>query len=168
MRDICEHHFFIRDGRDAVQSWIGSIQDHSQILAVVPVFQPELTLEANIANLSDAGYIEGKWWHQRCYIYSGDDAILVLVTSASYRKIFEAHLAFVASKYHQKGYIVCSDQKAELVTEEGRFFLPDAFYGSLEEIDKLAATFIPGFKTTGHFDRSMSYVQMRDYQTRPK
>ena len=104
MRDICEHHFFIRDGRDAVQSWIGSIQDHSQILAVVPVFQPELTLEANIANLSDAGYIEGKWWHQRCYIYSGDDAILVLVTSASYRKIFEAHLAFVASKYHQKGY----------------------------------------------------------------
>ena len=67
----------------------------------------------------------------------------------------------------QNGYVLWDGNSAVLVTANGQTALPP-FTGSLDSLDELAERLIPGFKTKGEFDRCMSYVQMRDYQTRPK
>lgn len=167
MRDVREAHFFIRDGRKHVEEWIGFLLGHSQILALIPVFQDGLTLEQNIFNLAEAADVKGVKWKQRAYIYSGDVALLVLVGLEKNRRAFVAHLEHVREQYNQRGYVLWDGTDTVLVTAEGQNTLPP-FAGSLESIDELAGYLIPGFTTEGQFNGSMSYVQMRDYQTRPR
>jgi hypothetical protein len=167
MRDVREAHFFIRDGRKHVEEWIGFLLGHSQLLALVPVFQDGLSLEDNVRNLAQAANVKVVKWTQRCYIYSGDVALLVLVGLEKDRKAFVAHLEQVREQYNQKSYVLWDSNTTVLVTAEGPTALPD-FTGSLDSVDELAGYLILGFKTEGQFNGSMSYVQMRDHQTRPR
>lgn len=175
MRDVPVIKYFVRDGRQHVEEWIGFLVGHSDLITLVPVFQPGLTLEQNVRALRDAGQIDQEKlgrhqrikWYQRCFIYSGDDALLVLFGLEKNRKAFVAHLEAVKEKYRQQGYVLSDAASTVLVTAEGQTELPP-FTGSLESLDELAGYLVPGFKTTGQFDRSISYVQMRDRLTRPK
>src|SRR5215208_3224807 len=106
MRDIREAHFFIRDGREHVEEWIGFLLGHSQLLALVPVFQDGLTLEKNVSNLAKAANVKGIKWTQRAYIYSGDVGLLVLVGLEKNRKAFVANLEGVREMYNQIGYVL--------------------------------------------------------------
>jgi hypothetical protein len=175
VEDILSLKFFVRVGRDHVQEWVGFLMGHSRLVFIVPVFQPGLTLEENVRNLRDASHIDqdklGRHqrvkWCQRCFVYSGDDALLVLFGLEQNRKALVAHAQGVVEQYQQKGYVLWDGNKSLLVTADGQTELP-AFTGSLDSLDELAGYLIPGFHITGQFDRSMSYVQMRDHLTRPK
>jgi|SRR5579884_2738279 len=175
MRDVLSLKFFIRDGRDHVEEWIGFLLGHSQLMFLVPVFQPGLTLEENVRNLCNATHIDQEKlgrhqrikWYQRAYIYGGDMALLVLFGLEQNRKALVGHVQGVVEQYHQKGYVLWDGNRSFLATADGQTELP-AFAGTLDSLDELAGFLIPGFRTSGQFDRSMSYVQMRDYQTRPR
>lgn len=175
MRFFRDLHMYPREGRRHVEDWLGFLQGHAQLLAIVPIFQPDLPLEENVKNLRDAGKIDREAlprhlrfkWHQGDYLYCGDVGLLLLVAQEKDRKAFVAYLDSLRERFHQRAYALWNGTRTVLVTAEGQAELP-AFTGSLDSLDELAGHLIPGFVTEGNFDRSMSYVQMRDYETRPR
>lgn len=171
MRDFRDLKMFSRAGREHVQEWIGFLQGHAQLLALVPIFQPGLPLEENVKNLRDAGKVDKRTtrirWCQGDYLYCGDVGLLLLVAQEKDRKAFVAYLDSLRERFHQRAYALWDGTRTVLVTAEGQAERP-AFTGSLDSLDELAGYLIPGFVTEGNFDRSMSYVQMRDYETRPR
>jgi hypothetical protein len=159
--DFRDLKMFTRAGRSHVQDWIGFLQGHADLFALVPIFQADLSLEANVRNLRDAGKIDHKAagfkWSQGDYLCCGDLGLLVLVAQDKDRK-----------RFNQRAYVLIEKGNASLVTAEGSIPLATSFTGSLDSLDELAGHLIPGWHTEGNFDRSISYVQMRDYQTRPR
>lgn len=171
MRDFRDLKMFTRAGRQHVQEWVGFLQGHAQLLAIVPVFQVDVPLEVNVHNLRDAGKVDTKTlklkWCQGDYLYCGDVGLLLLAAQEKDRKPFTAYLDSLRERFNQQGFVFIENGKASLVTPQGETPI-GAFTGSLDSLDELAGHLIPGWFTEGNFDRSISYVQMRDFQTRPR
>jgi hypothetical protein len=171
VRDFRDLKMFVRQGRRHVEEWLGFLQGHAQLFAIVPIFQPGLPLEENVKALRDAGKVDKKAtgirWCQGDYLYCGNVGLLLLVAQEKDRKAFVVYLDSLREKYNQRAYALWSGTKTVLVTAEGQAELP-AFTGSLDSLDELAGHLMPGWHTQGNFDRSISYVQMRDHQTRPR
>jgi hypothetical protein len=169
VQDFRDLKMFAREGRRHIEEWLGFLQGHAQLFALVPIFQPGVALEENVRNLRDAGKINKAatkiGWCQGDYLYCGDVGLLVLVAQEKDRKAFVAYLDGLRERLNQHAYVWWDGDKCLLVTAEGQTELP-AFTGSLESLDELAGHLIPGWHTGGNFDRSISYVQMRDHQTR--
>jgi hypothetical protein len=172
VRDVRAAKMFVRAGREHVQEWLGFLLGHAQLFGIVPVFQADLTLEENVRNLRDAGKVNAKAtglrWCQGDYLYHQNTGLLLLAAREKDRKAFIAYLDGIRERFHQRAYVLIENGNAALVTAEGRTPLATTFAGSLASLDELAGHLIPGWTTQGNFDRSMSYVQMRDYQTRPR
>jgi len=170
MQDFRELHLYTRAGRQHVQDWIGFLHAQAELLALVPIFQPDLPLAENAENLRDAGKIDHKVtgikWCQGDYLYCGDTAVLLLVAYEKDRQAFVSYLDAIRRKFHQEAYVFVDRNSTALVTETDLTMLTP-FTGSLENLDELIKAIIPDWKATeGNFDRSIGYVQMRDYQTR--
>jgi hypothetical protein len=163
---------FSRAGREHVQEWLGFLQGHAQLFALVPVFQPDLRLEENVRNLRDSGKVDAKAtgirWCQGDYLYHQDTGLLLLAAQDKDSKPFIAYLDLLRERFNQRAYVYIENGNAALVTAEGPTPLAASFTGSLDSLDELAQAVVPGWRTEGNFDRSISYVRMRDYQTRPK
>lgn len=172
MLDFREHRMFIRAGRQHVQEWLGFLAGHAQLFGIINIFQPDLPLEANVKALRDAGKVDklttGIKWVQGDYLYSQDHGLLVLAVQQKDRAAFVRYLDGLRERFNQTAYILVEGGNAVLVEKDKTTPLATAFTGSLESLDELAGHLIPGFKTEGNFDRSISYVQMRDSLTRPR
>ena len=136
---------FIRQGRRHVEEWLGFLQGHAQLLALVPIFQPGLSLEENVKNLRDAGKADkqatGIRWHQGDYLYCGDVGLLLLVAQEKDSKVFVAYLDSLREKYRQRAYVLhdSTESKTLLDIADGQNELP-AFTGSLDSLDELPGT----------------------------
>lgn len=172
MRDFRDLHLYTRAGRQHVEDWIGFLLGHAQLLALVPVFQSGLSLEENARNLRDAGKVDKQAtrirWCQGDYLYCGDVGLLILAAQEKDRAAFVLYLNGLRDRFNQAAYMLIENGNAVLVGKDGTTPLATQFT-SLDSLDILARTLIPAWTTTeGNFDRSISFVQMRDYQTRPR
>jgi hypothetical protein len=163
---------FCRQGRNHVQEWLGFLQGHAQLFALVPVFQDGQTLEANVKALRDAGKVDPKAtgirWCQGDYLYCGDVGLLFLAARDKDCKAFRAYLDELRNRFNQAAYILVENGNAILVEKDKTTPLATTFSGNLENLDELTGHLIPGWRTEGNFDRSISYVRMRDHMTRPR
>ncbi len=167
MQDFRELKMFCRAGRGHLQDILEFLLRHWQLVALVPVFQGGLTVEQNVRNLREAGRAEALKHHQKLYLYSGDTGLIVLFGLDKGRRAFLEYIEATVKQYHQVGYVLWDGSEARLISAGGERTLA-SFDGTLERLDEWAGALIPGFTTEGEFDRSISYVQMRDHQTRPK
>lgn len=193
MNDHRDLKMFTRAGRDLA---LWGIANKAVPLAVVTTWNDQRSEEDNVGRLRDvatpirmelqerhvrealiaAGHENLPFEVKTTMVYGSDDRgpcgfiVLFCQQTPPDRGTALLHHACrrIVKKNNQPGHVAWDGYNAYLFGPDGKIVrgLPP-HDGTVERVEEWCATIRPGFKVEGVFDRSMSYVQMRDHQTRP-